>query len=290
MSFESARGRESSDVETSSGLAFPIRPVRRDGESDLGYQLRVADANGVNSPVWLLRRSGSRGFGRVRVCRACLAVSKPYWHVDWVDEHRPWCTKHHAWLSDQCGRCRGVLRWNRVALSRCLQCGASLASPDRPEVAVELALIEANDPAILIWFGALAEYGFRGKPLKQAEARSVSCVRQLLIRGAEVVAGWPVLFLGVLAEAHARAGSGPMRINAAFPRLHAIVRRLPSEQWRRQVFAAVEAYVQSTHSTGSPLVGRNPGIDVGTTSVTALSKQFGAVSYTHLTLPTKRIV
>lgn len=99
----------------------------------------------------------------------------------------------------------------------------------------------------LTWFGALATYGLRGKPLKRASAFSMKTTVDLLGAGFELASDWrrfpdkPNVF---------------KLFRCAFPNLLPLVNRLPEPLWRLRILEALNAYAIGTRSTEWPIIGR----------------------------------
>lgn len=51
-----------------------VRPQPEAGESPWGFRLRLAHANGLSQPAWLLDSGERRPSGLARLCAACLLI------------------------------------------------------------------------------------------------------------------------------------------------------------------------------------------------------------------------
>lgn len=238
-----------------------VRPKPREGEHRGGHWLRVAHANGLREPRWLLDSVANRPQTMVRVCPLCLCETDGFWHSAWLDGHKPWCELHRVWLVDRCESCGRALRWSHVGFHRC-GCGSDLRDAGtRPlPSAVESAMSQAP-VSVLLWLGALSKHGLAGKPLKRASRRTLGEATELIERGAGLVGNWPKAFFGMLD--HHRLGAGTTGegslhlVNDALPGLRKRIGKLRDSDWRSAVDSALGEYVGASLRTLAPLVGRN---------------------------------
>lgn len=231
-----------------------------------------------------------------RICPECLAVEHPMWTSSWADRRRPFCVQHVSWLRDRCDLCGQTLRLGTVRLTSC-PCGYSLRQlrPARMSSAAQRAFIHSElDLGVALWFGAVALFGWAGRPLKKASATAMDDIARIAERGAEVVVDWPESFYLVLDNYRPSAKPGEcLLLNRAFPGLMRRVRRPEISGWSARILEAIRVYVGRSANSLNPLLGRNvPGSSSQT--VGALARAFG-VRYERLVdvlevleLPTRR--
>lgn len=238
-----------------------IRPRRREGEHNGGYWLRLANANGLRQPRWLLDPAATRAQARVRVCPLCLREAGAFWREEWFDGQQAWCALHGIWLADRCEACGRTLRWSYVGFD-CCGCGSDLREIDaRPlPFSVEASIGQAP-VAVLLWLGALSKHGLSGKPLKRASRRTLAEAIELIERGAEQVGNWPGSFFRMLDAHRLSADAGGdrslMLVNDALPGLRRRIGKLRDRTWKLTVDEALGRYVAASLETAAPLVGRN---------------------------------
>ncbi len=244
---------------TLSSLA--VRPARRLEESSEGHWLRVAHANGLADPTWLLADDQRRALSIVRVCPRCLARPNAYWPEPWNERSRPFCEKHGLWLVDQCGQCCRLLRWNRVRFLAC-RCGQDLRELAAAELSAQMtqAMEEGSAPLpVLLWLGSLTLHGLAKKPLKKASRRAQSEVVRLAEAGAEIVAAWPQSFFEVLD--HCRLDVVDPRdlraLNHALPGLTKRISKLRDRLWRERIAEQLGSYANASLQSRLRIAGRN---------------------------------
>lgn len=247
---------------TASVLAgLPVRPARRPDEPRSGHWLRVADANGLREPTWLLVGPEKRALAVVRICPRCLSRPAPLWHAAWLDREHPYCANHGIWLVDQCDQCGKLLRWSRVRYL-CCRCGKDLR--DIPTISMnrdeKKALVVDGTPLhVLLWLGSLAIHGLTAKPLKKASRCAQAGVVELAREGARTACDWPIAFLRTL-DSLRLDGPGDDRLlllNDALSGLTRRIRRLRRRDWQTRVSQALGIYAQASDRTDTPVVGRN---------------------------------
>lgn len=238
-----------------------VRPRRREGEHNGGYWLRLANANGLRQPRWLLDPAATRAQAMVRVCPLCLGEADGFWRDEWFDGQRAWCALHHVWLADCCEACGRTLRWSDVGFDRC-SCGSDLRELGaRPVPHSVEASIRSVPVSVLLWLGALSKHGLTGKPLKRASRRTLAEAIDLIELGADLVGDWPGSFFRML-DAHrlsidAGGDRSLMLVNDALPGLRRRIGKLRDRTWRLTVDEALGRYVAASLETSAPLVGRN---------------------------------
>ena len=226
--------------------ALLVRPSMQSGESNRGYRLRLAHANGLASPSWLLRVTGlgnpSAHGGHVRWCPLCLEQEHCVWFRAW-STGTPICLQHQCWLADTCGRCNRSLTWRSARYLSCY-CGTPLAEVIAPVLSAELVMlgISTNTCQSSAWWavlpierrwklahflGALHTYGLHGKPLKKASVASVDHARGMINSGAEIVLGEESAFHALLRRIRMdpAAGISVQLLKEAFPTLLERMRR-----------------------------------------------------------------
>lgn len=247
---------------TASVLAsLPVRPARRPDEPPSGHWLRVADANGIWEPTWLLVGPERRALAVVRVCPQCLSQPDPLWQTGWLDREHPYCVAHRVWLVDRCTQCGKLLRWSRVRFLSC-RCGKDLRDlaitsmhPDEQRA----LLVDETPLDVLLWLGALATHGLTGKPLKKASRTAQADVVELARQGAHTACDWPNAFFETLnaIRLDRHADDRLVLLNDALSGLTRRIQRLRRRDWRARVSQALDAYAQATCLTATPVVGRN---------------------------------
>ncbi len=197
------------DVRRGETVAVPqrllVRPACGDLESPGGFLLRLAHVNGIR-PIWGSAGDGSKitspGLGIARWCPHCLSAPQPHWRKDWTDGP-PICSEHRCWLLDQCTVCGKPATWRGLRFQRC-RCEADLSQqaaspwsadllallhlPDRVADSHLKALDAGQRWALAEVLGALDRYGLHGKPIKRTSTRLVAHQRDVVERGASVLA------------------------------------------------------------------------------------------------------
>lgn len=237
------------------------RPKRREGEHDGGYWLRLASANGLRHPRWLLDPEATRAQAMVRVCPLCLREPGGIWRAEWFDGQRAWCGVHRVWLADHCEACGQTLRWSHVGFDRCA-CGSDLGQLGAQPLPMAVEAAAGQAPvSVLTWLGALSKHGLTGKPLKRASRRSLAEAIELIERGADIVGNWPGAFYRMLDAQRLEAGAigeGTLNLlNHALPGLRRRIGKLRDRTWRLTVDEALGAYIAASLETSAPIVGRN---------------------------------
>lgn len=240
---------------------LPVRPARRTHESRPGHWLRVAHANGVQEPTWLLAGPEKHALAVVRMCPRCLSQPYPLWQAGWLDRTRPFCGKHNIWLVDRCDRCAELLRWNRVRYISC-RCGKDLR--DLPVVPMMLEerqalLVDGTPLRVLLWLGSLVIHGLKAKPLKKASRCAQADVVELAHEGARTASDWPTAFLKAL-DAMRMDEPGDDRLHLLNDALSGLTKRIAGlrcRDWQVRVSQALDMYAQSSCRTAAPVVGRN---------------------------------
>jgi hypothetical protein len=250
-----------------------IRPIRRTGESEVGYKLRLAHVNGLADPAWMARGTKGR-HERLLVCPACLKDESDHWLDSWQAE-QPYCKRHGTWLIDTCQACSRPLVGARARFLSC-RCGHALTDNSARLLSpATLEVIERRhaDASVLRWFGAIAKYGLQGKPGKRSESKSMAEQADLLERGADLIMGWPASFETLLDGLRTdRTQRQASLANEALPSLNKHILRIADEHWRRRVVDAARAYVQASHKTEHVLLSRHVGSSRG---VGCVAKRLG---------------
>ena len=177
-------------------LTLQVRAVRGPFEGERAFALRLAHLNGLARPTWVMSRAGLKAFGTVRLCSQCLSLEGWLWRASWEEPNALWCDIHQVWLVDSCDVCGRTFRWSHVGWQAC-GCGRLLRSLPSARVtatAWELMRSGGASAGVLLWLGAMSKFGPSAKPLKKAQRRGVAELAELLVRGAEVAAGWPLTF------------------------------------------------------------------------------------------------
>lgn len=243
---------------------LPVRPKQDRGESPEGHWLRVAHANGLADPTWLLETGPRRAMSMVRVCPRCLNEPNPRWSPGWKDRCKPICAQHCCWLVDRCAHCQRLLRWSSVRFLSC-RCGWDLRELEARAVSEQMhqVLMAGSAPVpVLLWLGSLAVHGLTMKPLKKASRQTLSDVASLAEAGAAIVAAWPQSLFSVLDRCRLDiAGPGDLRaMNDALPGLTKRISKLPDRAWRERVARELGSYASASLESDLPIVGRNvPG-------------------------------
>lgn len=244
--------------------SLPVRPRRREQESEEGHWLRVAHLNGLSDPKWLLASDQGRVLSIIRFCPQCLSQTGAVWNVDWREREKPYCVIHRLWLVDRCAACGRLTKLNAVTFAGC-KCGADLRSIHGRTFSDLMVRIVASGLAptdVLLWLGALSRYGLTMKPLKKASRVGMQEIADLCEEGAIVVAEWPEAFYGGLDRSRLDSDAlGALRsLNSALPGLPRLISRLRHEPWKERVLGALGDYVAMSHQSAAPITGRNvPG-------------------------------
>lgn len=266
MTERSRAGPRSPAVEVNPAMLrrLLVRPVRLDHEHRAGHWLRVAHANGITNPSWLLDISERRVLSLVRVCPQCLSKKGAVWQQGWANSTRPFCEQHGLWLVDKCQGCGQLLRWSKVRYLAC-GCGQDLRELPVRRLSAEIRralVLDSEPPAALLWLGSLSLYGLRMKPLKKASRHTMADVIELNEAGARVAVDWPKAFFDML-DACRLDENGPgslCLLNDALPGLTRLVGRLRDAAWRARIASALGAYASLSRHTPSPIAGKNvPG-------------------------------
>ena len=235
-----------------------VRPLRMDVEGPLEYGLRLAHVNGITQARWLFRPN-LRAVP-LRLCPLCLAEEQR-WSKEWQQTSVPICRTHWIWLVDVCVECGASLAWPRTRLMQC-HCGADLAQIPVQPVAQSLRLFLSLNSNVSIealrWLGAWFLHGPTGKPLKKASYKSLAQQQTLLTEGAVIAANWPHAFEKALSQ-H-RQPCEPHKVQSfiqAWPGLTVQISRLANPSWREEIWSAVNRFVEGTHQSINPIVGRN---------------------------------
>ena len=240
-----------------------VRPSRMPVESQIEHTLRLAHVNGLTQPRWLLRPN--QRAVPLQLCPLCLAERK-LWSKEWRESPVAICSCHWIWLVDVCAGCGDSLAWPRTRLMQC-HCGADLTQIPVQPVAQSLrsCLDLQNNISIevLRWLGAWSIHGPRGKPLKKANCKSLIRQQALLTQGAETAMAWPHSFEMALSQ-HRRSSQPHdlQRFNQAWPGLRVQISRLADASWREKIWSAINRVVEDSHQSASPIVGRNPRLQM----------------------------
>lgn len=253
--------------------SFLVRPVARMDESFLGYRLRVAHANGLSNPGWLVYVENSlpKSHGIVRWCPHCLAAPDGYWRDDWYTG-RAACLVHQCWLTSECSGCRRTLRWNQARFATCT-CGAALQDVCVDTFSADVVTlihrqIGWGDCRLSVeerwnvarFLGALAQFGLQGKPLKKASRQTENTDQLLVTVGASLTADQSTCFelLDRLRAPQAGVNNVPL-LSEVFPRLLTMVRKQLSEAERHFMLDLLEAYVGNSSLHGSAVLWERKG-------------------------------
>ena len=245
-----------------------VRPSVRPGESFCGYRLRVAAANGLANPDWLVCvESGlPKMHGIARWCPSCLATDDGYWREDWRTG-RAACLVHQCWLASACSTCRRTSRWKRVRFSTCT-CGASLQETVADRLSAEVlklvggqtdsnaGLLSVDDRwGLASFLGALAEFGLQGKPLKKASRQTENVEQLLLTTGAPLITDQCACFelLDRLRAPPVGVKNVPL-LSEAFPQLLTMLRKQLNDAQRRWMLDLLDRYVSCSRRNGSPVL------------------------------------
>lgn len=256
-----------------------VRPQPKQGESQWGYWLRIANENGLRRPQWLLTPGGRWATGTTRYCSDCLRAEEALWREDWVDPQSYWCLQHLSWLVDTCPSCHRRLQWSRVGFQEC-RCGHDLRSVDSVAVHQRIqACVLAGQASLteIRILGAFALYGTTGKPGKKAKRTELIEVKAQLMAGVELVELWPSKFVEAL-DRHrfggAKDGTAQL-LTEAFPRLTKLVKQIPEGAWRQRVQIAIDGYCSGSLSSSSPIVGRNAVLRTGPMTIKQVATTLG---------------
>lgn len=237
-----------------------IRPVVQAGESQPGYWLRIAHANGLRRVQWMLSPGERWASSMARFCPRCLQTHTPFWRDEWLDAGSYWCTEHATWLVDRCPSCERALHWGCMRFDSCM-CGHRWSASPVTTVPLRTLLTINSDEAsklVLRLIGAFALFGPLGKPGKKLNRAQIEEARQQLQAGSDLLENWPVGFYQVMDRHRSRGESaGVQLLNEAFPRLGELIKLLPRGIWRARLVDAIEGYCVRSRSTASPIVGRN---------------------------------
>lgn len=243
-----------------------VRPVDQAGESQPGYWLRIAHANGLRRVQWMLSTGERWASGMARFCPRCLQAPNPFWRDEWLDPAGYWCAEHSTWLVDTCPSCGRRLQWGFMRFDACM-CGHRWPGSATEDVPLRLVLSINSGEAtkqVLRLIGALALFGSGGKPGKKSHRSHVQEASEQLQAGLDVLASWPEGFFQAL-DRHRLLGesAGVQLLNEAFPRLDELIKLLPEGIWRDRVIAGIESYCVRSRNTASPIVGRNAILSTG---------------------------
>jgi hypothetical protein len=253
---------------------FLVRPTARLDESFLGYRLRVAHANGLSNPAWLVcvENSLPKSHGIVRWCPHCLAAPDGYWSEDWYTG-RAACFVHQCWLTSECSACRRTLRWNQARFATCT-CGAALQDVCVDTFSADVVTlidgqIELGACRLSVeerwnvarFLGALSRFGLQGKPLKKASRQTENTDQLLVTVGASLIADQSACFevLDRLRAPRVGANNVPL-LSEVFPRLLTMVRKQLSEAERHLMLDLLDAYVASSSIRGSTVLWERKGV------------------------------
>lgn len=252
---------------------FLVRPFAHVDESFLGYRLRVAFANGLSNPDWLvcIESSLPKTHGVARWCPYCLADPHTYWREDWYTGPAA-CFDHQCWLTSECSVCRRMLHWKQVRFATC-SCGASLHCANVDPFSVEVLNLlgeqtDSNSALLSVverwnlarFLGALSQFGLQGKPLKKA-SRQTENVDQLLVTvGAPLIADQSACFelLDRLRAPQASVKNVPL-LSEIFPNLLVILRRQLDEAQRGWMLNVLDKYVTSSSHRGLTMLWERKG-------------------------------
>lgn len=116
-----------------------VRPVDQAGESQPGYWLRIAHANGLRRVQWMLSTGERWASGMARFCPRCLQAPNPFWRDEWLDPAGYWCSEHSTWLVDTCPSCGRRLQWGFMRFDACM-CGHRWPGSATEDVPLRLVL------------------------------------------------------------------------------------------------------------------------------------------------------
>ncbi len=252
-------------------LTLQVRGVRGPFEGERAFAVRLAHLNGLARPTWVMSRAGLKAYGTVRLCSRCLSSDGSLWCACWEEPNSPWCDIHQVWLVDSCDACGRTLRWSHVGWQTC-GCGRllrSLPSAGVPPTTWEVIRSGGASAGVLLWLGAMSKFGPSAKPLKKAQRRGVAELAELLVRGAEVAAGWPVTFDELLDRHRVwpKCMGSAQLLNDAFPALLKMIGRIPDAQWVDRTKEALAAYALKSRTSNVPLLGRNELLARSRTSI-----------------------
>jgi hypothetical protein len=252
---------------------FLMRPAARPDESFLGYRLRVAHANGLSNPGWLVCVEDSlpKSHGVARWCPHCLSALDGYWREDWYTG-RAACLVHQCWLTSKCGACRRTLRWSQARFVTCT-CGAALQDVRVDAFSADVLMlvdgqIEANAGRLSLderwnlarFLGALSQFGLQGKPLKKASRQKENSEKLTVTAGASLIADQAACFemLDRLRTPQSGMNDVPL-LSMVFPRLITMIRTQLSVAERCLILDLLDAYVARTSARGGAMVWERKG-------------------------------
>lgn len=256
-----------------------VRPVRQPGESLMGHALRVAFDNGVTRPPLLFRVCSLKDGAYSRLCPVCLREDNCLWRAEWSESGAAWCPRHRTWLVDRCSACKQRYRWNTLTFDRCA-CGESLGDAKVVPVQASIASrqsLSAEPSELLLWLGEFARFGLQGSAHSKARSTDMRELRETLLHGSEMLQDWPSTFLRCLGSKRQlpEVGTGPQRVNHAWPGLLGLVAAVRTSDARRPLLHAIGQYVDASQTTEYPLFSKNPTIQKSAVSLTRVGKQLG---------------
>lgn len=253
-----------------------FRPPQTVVEGGHEYLLRLAHVNGLPNAKWLVR-SNTRPVP-MRLCPLCL-VEHGTWFQSWRKSVIPICLQHRAWLLDSCSQCASPIRWPHTGWRQC-QCGANLETLATETISNSLqSCLESANPVpaeVLLWLGAWAIHGSKGKPLKKATSQSLPARKAILSRGAELACTWPQSFADVLMVHRQPCRPTELqRLNQAWPGLVTQITRLSDSCWRERIWQNLNRFVEGSHFSPSPIIGRNAQLTCRSKTQKAVANELG---------------
>lgn len=256
-----------------------VRPQPEAGESPWGFRLRLAHANGLSQPAWLLDSGERRPSGLARLCAACLAGPELHWRAVWSSSKDAWCAEHRIWLVDQCPSCKRRLSWGQVRFQGC-SCGHSWGDckTDRVDASIWMTVTTGVAPeSVLRLLGALSLHGPSRKPGKKIVRSSVAEVRQQCEAGQTVLNDWPANFFTLLKRWRVPpAGPGRVQLlREALPGLDEVPSLVAEPAWRERITTAIDSFCASTVGGPAPIIGRNAVLSSGPSTLKEISARLG---------------
>jgi len=235
-----------------------IRPTKYPLESEVGFLLRVAHANGLCEPKWLATNATKGLHQRLRICPHCLFEPGAYWFAAW-QSGPPICNQHQCWLIDACPDCLKPFSFSTCRLHSC-RCGqpyqAHCGVPVDPQI-WKILYVDRVDPDVLMWMGSLAKHGLQGKPGKRASSKQVQEIAEFIELGSAAAVEWPKGFHALLSRIRIpQTGAKIALASSAFPAFAKRIRSIRDADWRARIEIEFLAYVRNTQGQESALLSR----------------------------------
>lgn len=227
-------------------------------ESEVGFLLRVAHANGLCEPKWLATDATKGLHQRLRICPQCLLEPGAYWFAAW-QSGPPICHQHQCWLIDACQDCLKPLSFSTCRLLSC-RCGqayqAHCSVPVDPQI-WKILYVDRVDPDVLMWMGSLAKHGLQGKPGKRASSKQVQEIAEFIELGSAAAVDWPKGFHALLSRIRIpQTGAKIALASSAFPAFAKRTRSIRDTDWRARIEIEFLAYIRNTQGQESALLSR----------------------------------